>query len=82
LVVKIGLLTGQQTDIITFMNHSYDQIYDELKDQLKIVDLEEDDVLKKSEQSFRITLKVINQLRDKLINELATFDWREKDRQI
>jgi len=34
------------------MNHSYDQIYDELKDQLKIVDLEEDDVLKKSEAKF------------------------------
>lgn len=50
------------------MNQSYDQIYEELKDQLKIVELEEDDVLKKSEQSFRITLKVINQLRDELIN--------------
>ncbi|RZS98169.1 RteC domain-containing protein [Cecembia calidifontis] len=40
--------------------------YEELEDKLRMIDLEEDSILKKSEQSFQIALQAINQLRDDL----------------
>lgn len=48
------------------MPENYNQQYEELEDKLRMIDLEEDDILKKSEQSFQIALQAINQLRDDL----------------
>ncbi|GAA5042493.1 hypothetical protein GCM10011506_45050 [Marivirga lumbricoides] len=43
-----------------------DQLYEDLEDRLRMIDLEEDNILKKSEQSFQTVLQAINQLRDDL----------------
>jgi hypothetical protein len=44
----------------------YYQIYEDLEDKLRMIDLEEDNLLKKSEQSFQMVLIAINQLREGL----------------
>ncbi|MEQ9289593.1 MAG: RteC domain-containing protein [Cyclobacteriaceae bacterium] len=41
-------------------------MFDELEDKLRMIDLEEDNLLKKSEQCFHIALTAINQLRKDL----------------
>lgn len=48
------------------MSEIYNHLYEELEDKLRMIDLEEDSILKKSEQSFQIALQAINQLRDDL----------------
>ena len=48
------------------MPENYNQQYEDLEDKLRMIDLEEDNILKKSEQSFQTALQAINQLRDDL----------------
>ena len=48
------------------MSEIYNHLYEDLEDKLRMIDLEEDNILKKSEQSFQIALRAINQLRDNL----------------
>jgi hypothetical protein len=48
------------------MSEIYNHLYEDLEDKLRMIDLEEDSILKKSEQSFQIALQAINQLRDDL----------------
>lgn len=48
------------------MSEIYNHLYEDLEDKLRMIDLEEDNILKKSEQSFQTALQAINQLRDDL----------------
>lgn len=48
------------------MPDNYNQLYEDLEEKLRMIDLEEDNLLKKSEQSFQMVLIAINQLRDDL----------------
>ena len=48
------------------MSDNYNQLYEDLEEKLRMIDLEEDNLLKKSEQSFQMVLIAINQLRDDL----------------
>ena len=48
------------------MSEIYNHLYEDLEDKLRMIDLEEDNILKKSEQSFQTALQEINQLRDDL----------------
>ena len=48
------------------MPENYNQQYEDLEDKLRMIDLEEDNLLKKSELSFQMVLIAINQLRDAL----------------
>ena len=48
------------------MPENYNQQYEDLEDKLRMIDLEEDNLLKKSELSFQMVLIAINQLRDDL----------------
>lgn len=48
------------------MSEINNHLYEDLEDKLRMIDLEEDNILKKSEQSFQTALQAINQLRDDL----------------
>ncbi|WP_219956384.1 RteC domain-containing protein [Algoriphagus sp. NBT04N3] len=48
------------------MSEIYNHLFEDLEDKLRMIDLEEDNILKKSEQSFQTALQAINQLRDDL----------------
>lgn len=48
------------------MSDNYNQLYEDLEEKLRMIDLEEDNLLKKSEQSFQMVLIAINQLREGL----------------
>ena len=51
------------------MPESFNQLFHDLEDKLRMIDLEEDQILKKSEQSFQASLQAINQLRKALVND-------------
>ncbi|MAE84403.1 MAG: tetracycline regulation of excision, RteC [Flammeovirgaceae bacterium] len=51
------------------MPESFNQLFHDLEDKLRMIDLEEDQILKKSEQSFQASLQAINQLRKTLVND-------------
>ena len=48
------------------MSEIYNHLDEDLEDKLRMIDLEEDNILKKSERSFQTALQAINQLRDDL----------------
>lgn len=50
----------------------YQTLLEKLEEELKLINLEEDDILKKSERSFHVTLKTIEKLKQKATNSRLT----------
>ncbi|GGF43868.1 MULTISPECIES: hypothetical protein [Cyclobacteriaceae] len=53
------------------MPENYNQQYEDLEDKLRMIDLEEDNLLKKSELSFQRVLIAINRLQNVLTKNLV-----------
>ncbi|MBD3629895.1 hypothetical protein [Cyclobacterium sp.] len=53
------------------MSEIYNHLYEDLEDKLRMIDLEEDNLLKKSELSFQRVLIAINRLQNVLTKNLV-----------